>query len=125
MKPFDLEKAKAGAPLVTRDGRPAKFIAHETECQSPYNVLVLIAGAINQVNEIGANYQYSASNNDLFLADPPKVKKERWVAVVVNPYGEYTSYSALDKEKLHHQITFVGAKICGEIIHHTWEEEAV
>lgn len=26
MKKFDLEKAKAGAPIITRDGRPARLL---------------------------------------------------------------------------------------------------
>jgi hypothetical protein len=33
MKPFDLEAAKRGDPIVCRDGRPAKFIAHVPEAR--------------------------------------------------------------------------------------------
>ena len=44
MKPFDLEAAKAGAPIVTRDGRPAKFIAHVAEAHPSQRLLVLIDG---------------------------------------------------------------------------------
>ena len=40
MKPFNLEAAKAGAPLVTRDGRPAKFIAHVAEAHPSQRLLV-------------------------------------------------------------------------------------
>jgi hypothetical protein len=44
MKPFDLEAAKAGAKLVTRDGRLARFVAHLPECDRLYRVIVLIDG---------------------------------------------------------------------------------
>ena len=44
MKPFDLEAAKAGAPIVTRDGRSAKFIAHVAEARNKYqDALVKLA----------------------------------------------------------------------------------
>lgn len=44
MKPFDLEQAKAGKSLVTRDGRDAKFIAYVAECDRAYCVLCHVDG---------------------------------------------------------------------------------
>jgi hypothetical protein len=40
MRAFNLEEAKAGKPLVTRDGRDAKFIAHVPECIFNRRVLI-------------------------------------------------------------------------------------
>lgn len=43
-KPFDLEAAKLGKPLVTRDGRPARFVAHVPEATPAYQVVAFIEG---------------------------------------------------------------------------------
>ena len=78
MKPFDLEAAKAGAPIVTRAGRPAKFIAHVAEAHPGQRLLVLIDGNIHLKFESG---KYAASpdivsDNDMFMAP---VKRTVWV----------------------------------------------
>lgn len=76
-KPFDLDAAKAGAPVVTRDGRPARIIY--SEAKSIYNIIALvedggderpISVATDGVNGLGP------SNNDLFMVS---VKREGWV----------------------------------------------
>ena len=80
MKPFDLEAAKAGAPLVTRDGRPAKFIAHVAEAHQNQRLLVLIDGDIHIRFEdgsyLGRGGRGGETNNDLFMAP---VKRTVWV----------------------------------------------
>lgn len=89
MKPFDLEAAKAGAPIVTRDGRSAKFIAHVAEARPSERVLVLINGGVLTRFENGkyASSQAHVSDNDLFMA-PPK----RTVWVNFYGYGEVRRY---------------------------------
>lgn len=42
-KPFDLDAAKAGKPIVTRDGRQVKFVAHVPDA-IPQNRLVTLVG---------------------------------------------------------------------------------
>lgn len=78
MKPFDLEAAKAGAPIVTRDGRPAKFIAHAAEAYPSQRLLVLIDGDVRLKFENGkyASSPAHVSDNDLFMAP---VKRTVWV----------------------------------------------
>ena len=78
MKPFDLEAAKAGAPLVTRDGRPAKFIAHVGDAHPSQRLLVLIDGVVHTKFESGkyASSPAHVSDNDLFMAS---VKRTVWV----------------------------------------------
>ena len=90
MKPFDLEAAKAGAPIVTRDGRPAKFIAHAAEAHLNQRLLVLIDGTVCTRFESG---KYAASpahvsDNDLFMAP---VKRTVWANVY--GYGGATWYN--------------------------------
>ena len=42
--PFNLEAAKKGANLVTRDGRKARFIAHVPEVEDGFRVVAMIEG---------------------------------------------------------------------------------
>lgn len=81
MKPFNLEEAKAGKPMVTRDGRQAKFIAHVPEVSSYARLVVLIGGALNIYRDCGSDCfvdgaRHCNSRNDLFMAP---VKKTAWV----------------------------------------------
>ena len=89
MKPFDLEAAKAGAPIVTRDGRPAKFIAHVAEAQPSQRLVVLIDGGVYTKFESGGYSKSPAhvSPNDLFMAP---VKRTVWANVY--GYGGATWY---------------------------------
>lgn len=127
MKPFNLSAAKEGKPLVTRDGRKATFIGVSDACPK-WAVAVYLEGnsAVTTFSRTGMLLDSEAeSQSDLFLADPPKVKKEAYLVAMRS--GE-TLFSGLftqkenisDYLKLNPQCT-----LCGEIIHHTWEEEAV
>lgn len=70
MKPFDLEAAKRGEPIVTRAGQTVTFIAHVPGAQPGYQVVVLNPGRV----PVGyhKNGTYSAlgleSRKDLFMA---------------------------------------------------------
>jgi len=88
MKPFDLEKAKSGHPLITRDGRKAKFIAHVPECDDLYRVLVYVEGAKQVWNftESGTVIRSSGQPQDLFIAVE---KKTGWVNIY--PPAVYSS----------------------------------
>jgi len=80
MKPFDLQKAIAGDPMVTRDGRAVRFIAYVSEFEESSRLLVAIKG----VKNVRAHYEngsYTADalhDADLFMA--PK-KRTVWVNV--------------------------------------------
>lgn len=74
MKPFDLEAAKRGEPIVTRDGRPAKFIAHVPELSGPYKILTLIGEGLQTHTEDGLDVPKSTCPSDLFMA-PKKVTR--------------------------------------------------
>ena len=78
MKPFNLEAAKAGAPIVTRDGRPAKFIAHVAEAHPNQRLLVLVDGDVH-IRFDNGQFDSSSdvmSDHDLFMAP---VKRTVWV----------------------------------------------
>lgn len=40
MKPFNLEAAKAGKPICTREGKAVKFIAHIPTAREGYQVII-------------------------------------------------------------------------------------
>ncbi|WP_258898239.1 hypothetical protein [Burkholderia glumae] len=78
LKPFDLEAAKRGEPLVTRDGRAAHFIAYVPELGKGYQVIARIDGLLvpHTFFENGSYDCHHEDNDDLFMA-PRKVT--RWV----------------------------------------------
>lgn len=41
-KPFNLEAAKAGKPVITRSGQPARIICFDRKTTTPYKILALI-----------------------------------------------------------------------------------
>lgn len=87
MKPFDLEAAKAGKPVCTRDGRKARII-----CFDLNNKNFPIVAIINCDTEENA-YQYDIDgvcdehDNNLNLMMSPE-KKEGWVNLCKNNYGD-------------------------------------
>ncbi len=80
MKPFDLAKAKAGAPVITRDGRKARILSFDL-CNRYYPVAAAfsdsggVEGVVSLTNE-GKCFADKDSANDLFMAP---VKREGWV----------------------------------------------
>ncbi len=96
MKPFDLEAAKRGEPIVTRDGRPAKFIAHVPEANACYQVVALFSGLISTYAASG--HVYSEKNPydvDLFMAP-----RKRTVWVNVYPPGTNCFGGAYETEAI-------------------------
>ena len=91
MKPFDLAKAKAGAPVITRDGRKARILSFDL-CNRYYPLAAAFndsygdEGVVSLTNE-GKCLADKDSANDLFMAP---VKREGWVNVNKapdNPFG--------------------------------------
>ena len=86
MKPFNLEAAKAGKPIVTRDGRPVQFIAYVKDASSFDKLIVLVPQRLNvdYPNSIlrfpdSGRYNDNIDNKyDLFMAP---VKTKYWANV--------------------------------------------
>lgn len=90
LKPFDLEAAKAGKPVCTRDGRKARIIYFDYKGDSnAYPILALISTAnsrgvpseiIAKYTEDGryAKYNNVENNEDLMILPE---KKEGWVNI--------------------------------------------
>ncbi len=69
MKAFDLELAKAGHKLSTRDGREAKFIAHVPDSDHPSKKIVAqVKSSVFLFGENGQMWHEGIDDIDLFLA---------------------------------------------------------
>ena len=112
LKPFDLEKAKQGAKLVTRDGRPARIICWDLKC----DMYPIVAVFLNKHDEEDIE-TYTTSGKcvndyddslDLFMA-PTTV--ERWVNVYKkeNEYY-YGRYYGSEQEALENYQEYQNAK---------------
>lgn len=124
MKPFDLEAAKAGAPVIQRCGRPARIVDFNLK-NGAYPLAVVYTDGYNDehVTEFSTRGEYyrgttAEDERDLMMAP---VKKTGWLNVypsnVTSPVGVcshiYPSQAAADQNAL------VTRKAC---IHVEWEE---
>lgn len=123
MKPFDLEAAKAWAPVIQRCGRPARILDFALKNED-YPLAVVYTDEHNDehVTEFSVEGKYydhtSKDYRDLMMAP---VKKTGWLNVypsnVPSPVGVcshiYPSQAAADEEAGKHR------KAC---IHIEWEE---
>ena len=89
LKPFDLEAAKAGKPVCTRDGRKARIICWDKKGNYPIVALI-------QDNENSEHIEYytengifsnggNNKNRDLMMLPQ---KKEGWINLCKNNHGE-------------------------------------
>lgn len=84
--PFDLEAAKRGEPVITRDGRPARIVCFDMN-GTEGNIVALITDDDGNESESvhyddGVWLPGSETNCDLFMAPKPKRKvmmPECWV----------------------------------------------
>lgn len=88
MKPFDLEQAKAGAPVITRDGRKARILSFDL-CNRDYPLAVAFTYSdgnewVNAYTNEGECLMGKVSHNDLFMAP---VKREGWVNIYRSAHG--------------------------------------
>lgn len=92
--PFDLEAAKRGEPIVTRDRREAEFVAYVVQLQSTQKFLATVNGLLMDFSDNGRFYpSNNASDADLFMAPKPKPKKSTQRIAVLNASGSWDSYA--------------------------------
>ena len=96
MKPFDLEKAKAGHPVQTRDRRPARIIATDRKGDNPIVALIGENEGIIQTYEPNGTAVYiSTRDRDLFMAP---VKRAGFINIYKGPGGYQPSTYIFDTE---------------------------
>lgn len=86
MKEFDLEAAKKGAPVCTRDGRKARIVCFDVQ-DGVYQILALITYPSGEDSMFYTNQGKSdtiSNNCDLMMADIPEIPHEGWVNIRYN-----------------------------------------
>ena len=80
LKPFDLEAAKAGKPVCTRDGRKARIICFDAKCNKPIVALIYDCNkeTVLQYLENGRFFVDQIDKYDLMMFPQ---KKEGWVNI--------------------------------------------
>ena len=107
LKPFDIQKAREGKPVCTRDGRKTRILCYDFKQNEEYPILVAVENkdgkecALLYSND-GVSEMYKSSNNELAMLPE---KKEGWV----NVYKERI-YSTKEEaiEATYDGVTFVG-----------------
>ena len=124
MKEFDIEKAKAGAPVCTRDGRPARIICwdyQEYGQEKEKDRFPIIALLKCDKGERAYVYRedgkcYIHKENELMMAP---VKHEGWVLIDPEPHCMAHIYDTRDeaeKDAEREMIDYLA------IAHIEWEE---
>lgn len=90
MKPFDLEKAKAGHPVCTRDGCEARILCFDkiSICSTSIVALYLKDGTeyLETYHNNGKVYLIRDSSKDLCMKSQ---KREGWVNIYKDSNGTY------------------------------------
>lgn len=81
MKPFDLELAKAGHPVCTRDGRAVRILCFDRKSVDGYSILALVDEGNREIfiayTSRGKFSEHKKDDPyDLFMSP---VKKEGWI----------------------------------------------
>ena len=88
MKPFDLEAAKAGKPVCTKDGRKARIICFDRNWEYPIVALIECENGeemISACDKDGKARIYETQGTDLMMLPE---KKEGWVNLCKNNHGD-------------------------------------
>ena len=114
LREFNLEAAKAGKPVCTRDGHRARIICSDAKYENSYKPIIALID--NGKNEFVVRYTKNgecSTNDDLDLMMLPE-KKEGWVNVYSNCLGgPYESKEYALKQKM---------KGCIDTVKISWEE---
>lgn len=95
LKPFDLEAAKAGKPVCTRDGRKARIICFDAKRKDMKNIIALVpskeySGFEDLITYPNNGNYHGGHENDGDLMMFPQ-KKEGWVNVYKSDNNKYSA----------------------------------
>lgn len=120
MKPFDLEAAKRGEPVCTRDGRPVVFGAHCADMEPGRAIVGWLNGSAAGWY---ANGRYYVDDDcwDLFMA-PVKHRVEVWQNWYRNTYNEPFAHAVSFASKNHADREELPGRIACTMAVVEWEE---
>ena len=104
LKPFDLEAAKAGKPVCTRDGRKARIICFDAKCDKPIVALIYDYSkeTVLQYLENGRFFVDQIDKYDLMMLPQ---KKEGWVNIYKDFEDTVCCIYSTEKEALEEKET--------------------
>lgn len=107
MRKFDLEAAKRGEPIQTRDGRAVKFVAHVPNATVQNQRLVVLhdSGYLGTYCDNGTVYAGLNRGTDLFMAP-----RKRTVWINFYPDGDARYYESEDKAARYVNPLRIGGK---------------
>lgn len=83
LKPFNLERALAGDPVVTRDGRPVTQLTYFRARNTTYKLIGVVDDDVESWSDRGETWSKGGiTNSDLFMA--PKTRTV-WVNLYPSP----------------------------------------
>ena len=92
LKPFDLQKAREGKPVCTRDGRKARIICFDRRGDK-FPIVALLDGCNKKHSEVAVTFTNEGlfeigekSSNDLMMLPE---KKEGWINIIKTEDGVY------------------------------------
>ena len=118
MKPFDLEKALAGEPVVTRSGVPVTEIYHFKTSRDRFPVRAVVNGGLSSYNTDG-RWGITHTNNDLFMAP---VKKQEWVNIHKNDCCYFIGFTVFDNERSAVKAGSQNGNYIKSVLVSEWEE---
>jgi len=130
-KPFDLEAAKNGAPVCTRDGRAVRILCYDkaTNARNHRTIVALIQNSENNgeyVEEYYSNGNSCCDSNDMCDCDlmMAPVKYKKWMNIyriggVRNPERLTAEIYGTEEEALKHKDDYTGYITTKDI---EWEE---
>lgn len=104
LKPFDLEAAKAGKPVCTRDGRKARIICFDAKCNKSIVALIYDCNkeTVFQYLESGRFFVDQIDKYDLMMLPQ---KKEGWVNIYKDFEDTVCCIYSTEKEALEEKET--------------------
>ena len=121
LKPFDLEAAKAGKPVCTRDGRKARIICFDRK--GIYSIVALIDGEQENIQSYTNNGRLRCTDleSELDLMMLPE-KHEGWINVIKNQDNYYYCKGVFDTEEhaRNNEANYTGLAVATVKIE--WEE---
>jgi hypothetical protein len=100
MKPFNLEDAKKGCPICTRDGHKARIICYDCK-DKKYPIIALIDENDYEYPvhyTIKGEYSSSSGDNKADLMMAP-VKHEKWINIYRSEKGIYAGNTIYDTKE--------------------------
>ena len=123
LKPFDIQKAREGKPVCTRDGRKVRVLCYDFKQNEEYPILVAVENKDGKECALlysngGISEMYKSSNNELAMLPE---KKEGWVNVYKGIDGiTFSRHPHISKEKAIEEAGSLPGRI--DTVKVFWEE---